>query len=80
MDVDSSGNIVAGGNSLDSTINGGSSTTLPLVVFFKPDGTIKWANHYAISSLMTGTNTIYAIKFVGTSYVAMGYRGPDLLL
>jgi hypothetical protein len=53
---------------------------LPLVVFYASDGTVKWANYYTVSSLSTGTNSIAAIKIVGTTYIAMGYNGVDIML
>jgi hypothetical protein len=57
-----------------------SSGIKPLVVFYNVDGSIKWANIYSGSGVSTGTNSIAAIKFAGTSYIAMGYNGIDLMV
>jgi hypothetical protein len=60
MDVDSSGKVVAGGNSQDSAIVS-STTSVPLIVLYSSSGKINWANHYSITGYSSGVNSISAV-------------------
>ena len=48
LDMDSSGNIVAGGGTLDSVIAPGTTSTswTALIVYLNSDGSYKWTQYY----------------------------------
>jgi hypothetical protein len=78
FDMDSSGNICAGGTSSDSNIV--SSSASPILVFYSNVGVIQWAKTYnSISGANTPTN-VQAVSFATDNTIGFSIGGGGNML
>lgn len=68
FDIDSYFNIVAGGKTTDNIIS--PTSNLPILVFFHPDGMVKWSNLYTTPSneFVSAVSFSPDFQYIGFAY------------